>query len=177
MQFRSGHLSRQSHQPINVEGFGTRRWRRECAQPFPKYGSRVDEKAPPLVTGLEERREYPRGTETILLLEDEESLRQVTCECLTANGYNVLQAGRGNQAIDVAEQYKGPIALIVSDVVLPDMSRPSVATKVRARRRYRAGHYQRTKNSRRCDTNVLVLSWSICGQKKWTRRSHTRSPI
>jgi len=99
---------------------------------FDIYLPRVDEKAPPLVTGLEERREYPRGTETILLLEDEESLRQVTCECLTANGYNVLQAGRGNHAIDVAEQYKGPIALIVSDVVLPDMSGPSVATKVRA---------------------------------------------
>jgi two-component system, cell cycle sensor histidine kinase and response regulator CckA len=81
---------------------------------------------------MEERSEYPRGTETILVLEDEESLRQVTCECLTTNGYNVLQAGRGNHAIDVAEQFKGPIALIVSDVVLPDMSGPSVATKVRA---------------------------------------------
>ena len=99
---------------------------------FDIYLPRVDEKAPPLVTGLEERSEYPRGTETILLLEDEESLRQVTCECLTTNGYNVLQAGRGSHAIDVAEQYKGLIALIVSDVVLPDMSGPSVATKVRA---------------------------------------------
>ncbi|MCU1268807.1 MAG: multi-sensor hybrid histidine kinase [Acidobacteriaceae bacterium] len=99
---------------------------------FDIYLPRVDEKAPPLVTGVEERSEYPRGTETILLLEDEESLRQVTCECLTTNGYNVLQAGRGNHAIDVAEQYKGPIALIVSDVVLPDMNGPSVATKVRA---------------------------------------------
>jgi PAS domain S-box-containing protein len=99
---------------------------------FDIYLPRVDEKAPPLVTGLEERSEYPRGTETILLLEDEESLRQVTCDCLTASGYNVLQAGRGNHAIDMAEQYKGAIALVVSDVVLPDMSGPSVATKVRA---------------------------------------------
>ena len=99
---------------------------------FDIYLPRVDEKAPPLVTGLEKRSEYPRGTETILLLEDEESLRQVMGECLTSNGYNVLQAGRGNHAIDVAEQFKGPIALIVSDVVLPDMSGPSVATKVRA---------------------------------------------
>ncbi|MFZ0439929.1 MAG: PAS domain S-box protein, partial [Candidatus Sulfotelmatobacter sp.] len=99
---------------------------------FDIYLPRVDEKAPPLIGGLEERSAYPRGTETILLLEDEESLRQVTCECLTTNGYNVLQAGRGNHAIEVAEQYKGPIALIVSDVVLPDMSGPSVATKVRA---------------------------------------------
>ena len=99
---------------------------------FDIYLPRVDEKAPPLIGGLEERSAYPRGTETILLLEDEESLRQVTCECLTTNGYDVLQAGRGNHAIEVAEQYKGPIALIVSDVVLPDMSGPSVATKVRA---------------------------------------------
>ncbi len=99
---------------------------------FDIYLPRVDEKAPPLVTGLEERTKYPRGTETILLLEDEESLRQVTCECLTTNGYKVLQAGRGSQAIDVAEQHKGAIALIISDVVLPDMSGPSVATKVRA---------------------------------------------
>src|ERR1700722_7141590 len=97
---------------------------------FDIYLPRVDEKAPPLVTGLEERSEFPRATETILLLEDEESLRQVTCECLTTNGYNVLQAGRGNHAIDVAEQFKGSIALIVSDVVLPDMNGPSVAAKV-----------------------------------------------
>ncbi|MGB2835214.1 MAG: PAS domain S-box protein, partial [Candidatus Sulfotelmatobacter sp.] len=66
---------------------------------FEIYLPRVDEKAPPLISGLEERSAYPRGTETILLLEDEESLRQVTCECLTTNGYNVLQAGRGNHAI------------------------------------------------------------------------------
>ena len=56
------------------------------------------------------------------------------------NGYNVLQAGRGNHAIEMAEQYKGPIALIVSDVVLPDMSGPSVATKygrcIRKRKSY-----------------------------------------
>ncbi len=59
-----------------------------------------------------------RGTETILLLEDEESLRQVTCECLTTSGYNVLQARRGDDAIDLAQQYPGPIPLIVSDIVL-----------------------------------------------------------
>ena len=99
---------------------------------FDIYLPRVDEKAPPLVTGKEERSEYPRGTETILLLEDEESLRQVMSEFFTTNGYNVLQAGRGSHAIEVAEQHKGLIALIISDVVLPDMSGPSVVTKVRA---------------------------------------------
>lgn len=56
----------------------------------------------------------------------------MTCECLTAGGYSVLQAGRGDQAIEVARQYKGPIHLILSDVVLPDMSGPSAVAMVQA---------------------------------------------
>ena len=99
---------------------------------FDIYLPRVDETAPPLIDGLEVRSECPKGTETILALEDEESLRAVICECLTAGGYGVLQAGRGDQAIEVAQQYKGPIHLILSDVVLPDMNGPSAVTKVQA---------------------------------------------
>ena len=75
--------------------------------------------------------EYPRGTETILLLEDEDSLRQVTCECLTASGYNVIQAGRGNSALELAAQYPGPIHLVISDVVMPEMSGPMAVSKLR----------------------------------------------
>jgi DNA-binding NtrC family response regulator len=70
--------------------------------------------------------------ETILVLEDEESLRAVTCEFLTAGGYSVLQAGRGEESIEVAEQYKGPIHLMLSDVVLPDISGPSAVAAVQA---------------------------------------------
>ena len=47
-------------------------------------------------------------------------------------GYNVLQAGRGDDAVNVAEQHKGSIPLIISDVVLPDMSGPLIVAKVRA---------------------------------------------
>jgi two-component system, cell cycle sensor histidine kinase and response regulator CckA len=97
---------------------------------FDIYLPRVDEKPVPLVPNLQVRSEYPRGTETILLLEDDESLRQVTCEFLTASGYNVLQAGRGDVAIDLANQFKGAIPLIVSDVVLPEMSGPSAVLKL-----------------------------------------------
>ncbi len=99
---------------------------------FDIYLPRAEGKAPPLIGGLEVRSECPKGTETILALEDEESLRAVTCECLTAGGYSVLQAGRGDQAIEVARQYKGPIHLILSDVVLPDMSGPSAVAMVQA---------------------------------------------
>jgi len=99
---------------------------------FDIYLPRVDEAAPALLGGLELRDEYPKGTETVLLLEDEESLREVTCEVLTGAGYSVLQAGRGDQTIEVAQQYEGPIHLMVSDVVLPDMSGPSAVAKVQA---------------------------------------------
>ncbi len=61
------------------------------------------------------RTKYPSGTETVLLLEDEEALRLVTCEFLTASGYNVLQAGRGDVALDISAQYKGSIHLVVSE--------------------------------------------------------------
>src|SRR5579872_4179157 len=99
---------------------------------FDIYLPRIDQKAPPLITELEVRSECPRGTETILVLEDEDSLRQVTCEFLTTSGYNVLQASRGDHAIGVAKQYKGSIALVVSDVILPDMNGPSTMAKVQA---------------------------------------------
>jgi PAS domain S-box-containing protein len=99
---------------------------------FDIYFPRVDEAAPALVGGLEVRREFPKGTETILVLEDEESLREVTCEILTAGGYSVLPAGRGGQAIELARQYQGPIHLMLSDVVLPDISGPSVVGAVQA---------------------------------------------
>jgi two-component system cell cycle sensor histidine kinase/response regulator CckA len=97
---------------------------------FDLYLPRLDEEAPPYVNEPEARREHPRGTETILLLEDEEPLRQVMCESLIASGYIVLQAGRGDQAIALARQYNGAIPLIISDLVLPDMNGPSVVAKV-----------------------------------------------
>ena len=65
------------------------------------------------------------------VLEDDDSLRELNREFLIGSGYNVLQAGRGDIAIDIAAQYKGAIPLIVSDVVLPDMSGPSVVEKLR----------------------------------------------
>lgn len=84
----------------------------------------------PEVPNLQHRSEPPRGTETVLLLEDDNSLRQVTCEFLMASGYNVLQASRGDIALDLASQYRGAISLVVSDVVLPEMDGPSAVSKL-----------------------------------------------
>jgi PAS domain S-box-containing protein len=99
---------------------------------FDVYLPRVDEAAPALIFRPEVQSERPKGTETILVLEDEESLREVISAMLTAEGYTVLQAGRGGWALDLAEKSKGPIHLILSDVVLPDMSGPVAVKAVQA---------------------------------------------
>ncbi|MGA9527855.1 MAG: PAS domain S-box protein [Terriglobales bacterium] len=98
---------------------------------FNIYLPKVDEKPMTAAPKLGARSEYPRGTETILLLEDDDSLRQVTCEFLTASGYDVIQAGRGDLALDLATQYTGRIPLVISDVVMPEMSGPLAVSKLR----------------------------------------------
>jgi len=98
---------------------------------FDIYLPRIDEKAVAVVKSEPSPSEYPRGTETILLLEDEDCLRQVTREFLTASGYNVLEAGHGEVAIEWATMHKGPIPLIISDVVMPEMSGPSAIARLR----------------------------------------------
>ncbi|MBI4460303.1 MAG: PAS domain S-box protein [Acidobacteria bacterium] len=64
--------------------------------------------------------------ETILLVEDEESLRELTREFLESSGYNVLEASGGQEALEIAGKH-GPIHLLVTDVVMPRMSGPVLA--------------------------------------------------
>jgi two-component system, cell cycle sensor histidine kinase and response regulator CckA len=97
---------------------------------FDIYLPRLQGEVPPEVRDLQPRGEYPRGTETVLLLEDDDSLRQVMCEFLMASGYNVLQANRAQVAADLATQYKGAIPLIISDVVLPEISGPKAVSNL-----------------------------------------------
>jgi PAS domain S-box-containing protein len=64
----------------------------------------------------------PRGAETVLVVEDEPSLRQLTCGILKAQGYEVLSASHGQDALQVAREHKGsPIHLVVTDVIMPHM--------------------------------------------------------
>jgi two-component system cell cycle sensor histidine kinase/response regulator CckA len=67
------------------------------------------------------------GTETIMLVEDEDALREVLVKVLKANGYHVLSSSRGPQALDFARLHREPIHLLVSDVILPDMRGPELA--------------------------------------------------
>ena len=70
----------------------------------------------------------PRGTETILLVEDEPAVRQLAAEILERVGYHVLRAGNGEEGLRVARQYSGaPISLVITDVVMPRMSGAAMA--------------------------------------------------
>lgn len=75
-----------------------------------------------------------RGTETILLAEDDESLRRLLARVLTSRGYHVLQAGDGAEALRVAERHSGPLHLLASDVVMPVMDGQRLATELVQRR-------------------------------------------
>jgi PAS domain S-box-containing protein len=62
------------------------------------------------------------GTETILVAEDEESLRNAVCEFLQSLGYKILAAGSGQQALSLAAQVEEPIDLLITDLVMPKIS-------------------------------------------------------
>jgi two-component system cell cycle sensor histidine kinase/response regulator CckA len=71
-----------------------------------------------------------RGTETILLVEDAEPLRELTRGLLIANGYTVLEACHPEQAVEIVRQYNGPIHLLLTDMVMPGMNGRALADKL-----------------------------------------------
>jgi PAS domain S-box-containing protein len=71
-----------------------------------------------------------RGSETILVVEDEDALRTLVGDTLRANGYRVLEARDGASGIEAAQGHAGRIDLVLTDVVLPDINGGFVATKL-----------------------------------------------
>ena len=70
------------------------------------------------------------GTETILLVEDAEQLRVLIKEILMNCGYKVLDAENGNEAIQIARNFRGPIHLLLTDVIMPGMGGEQLATQL-----------------------------------------------
>ena len=75
-----------------------------------------------------------RGSETILVAEDEDGVRSLTREVLEKYGYTVLEAANGEEALKVAERHDGPLDLLLSDVVMPRMGGPELAQALLAKR-------------------------------------------
>jgi CheY-like chemotaxis protein len=74
----------------------------------------------------------PRGTETVLLAEDADSVRTLARMVLRKNGYKVLDARHGGEALMLCEQHPGEIDLLITDVVMPHMSGRQLSERLRA---------------------------------------------
>ena len=76
----------------------------------------------------------PGGTETILVVEDTEPVRQAARAALRRLGYEVLTAGGGQEALALLERHAGQVHLLLTDVRMPGMSGPEVAQRIRGAR-------------------------------------------
>lgn len=72
-----------------------------------------------------------RATETVLVVEDEDAVRRLFCRILQSYGYAVLEASKGGEALAMSQRHDGPIHLLLADVVLPQMSGPQLAERLR----------------------------------------------
>jgi signal transduction histidine kinase/ActR/RegA family two-component response regulator len=93
----------------------------------------------PMVTGPVDYTKTPSAPveksdnfETVLVVEDEEIVRDLVCAVLEEQGYNVLCAADGLEALNLAENFDGTIHLLVTDVIMPHMNGPELAGKLSA---------------------------------------------
>jgi len=105
----------------------------------------------------ERSRTLPRGKETILLVEDEENVRKLTARLLKRQGYKVVEARAGDEALEIAHSYKERIDLLMTDVVMPRMNGRILADQlsreiVNLKVLYMSGY-----------TNIFIINQGILG--------------
>jgi signal transduction histidine kinase/CheY-like chemotaxis protein len=99
-----------------------------CGSSFSLYFPAVDQ---PLTTTITPEVKNSEGqSETILLVEDEEALRESISTYLTLHGYQVLEAANGVQALQIATQHPESIHMLITDMILPKMSGTELARKL-----------------------------------------------
>ncbi|MEW6368600.1 MAG: GAF domain-containing protein [Acidobacteriota bacterium] len=131
-------IVRQSGGAINVRSDLGKGTTVEIHFPFAEKAAEIAETPPPPPT-------VSRAVETILVVEDEPALRPVVREILEISGYQVLEAGSGEEAINLSSRYAGSIHLMLTDVVMPGMSGRELAERISAARPdmkvlYTSGH-------------------------------------
>jgi len=98
---------------------------------FKIYLPRIEETAVPAGRHGKSETQIPeRGSETILLVEDEKGVRELAREYLASSGYTVIEAEDGHTALELAAMHVGPIHLLLTDVVMPGISGRELAERV-----------------------------------------------
>ncbi|MCC6994066.1 MAG: PAS domain S-box protein [Deltaproteobacteria bacterium] len=92
------------------------------------------EPAPAAAIPVQQRESTPRGNETILLVEDDVDVRLFMVDVLTLQGYQVLAARDGAEALRIADTTTNPVDLLLTDVIMPRMSGTEVAARLRESR-------------------------------------------
>jgi two-component system cell cycle sensor histidine kinase/response regulator CckA len=130
---------------------------------FKIYLPRVDQTEDRASTALPFM-EVPRGTETILLAEDEQDVREVAREFLESGGYRVIEAQNGADALRLATEHKESIDLLVSDMVMPGMTGRELARRLKLQHSgvgvvYMSGYSEQTAaESAEADAGMLLLT-------------------
>ena len=130
---------------------------------FKIYLPRVDQ--PVVKSGATQfASDVPRGTETILLAEDEQDVREVAKEFLESGGYTVIEAHDGTEALRLVETHEGAIGLLITDMVMPGMSGQELAGRLRQKRAglralFMSGYSERAAaESAQGDTTIRLLT-------------------
>jgi two-component system cell cycle sensor histidine kinase/response regulator CckA len=90
---------------------------------------RVEEAEP--VIGKKDLKEPPRGTETVLIIEDEKSVLKMAAQLLKNQGYQIIEAPGSEDAMRVFEEHSGPIDLVLTDVVMPVCRGPALVERLK----------------------------------------------
>jgi two-component system cell cycle sensor histidine kinase/response regulator CckA len=96
------------------------------------YLPRIDQ--PAAIEAQDERKKVARGSETILLVEDDEMVRTLVRETLLREGYRILDAPGPIEAKKISEQHKGPIQMMITDVVMPKINGRDLADQLTSKR-------------------------------------------
>jgi PAS domain S-box-containing protein len=104
----------------------------------------------------------PRGSETILLVEDEAALREITCEYLQSRGYTVLAAASGMLALEICRTHESPIDILMTDIIMPGIQGPELVQLALAMRPqmqviYVSGYTDRGQEIMALDSKVILL--------------------
>jgi PAS domain S-box-containing protein len=92
---------------------------------FPRVDEHIDAMEKTVITD-----QSMKGTETILVVEDEEQVRNLVSEMLRFNGYNVLEAANASNALSIFDKYSHSINLILTDIVMPQMNGTELIEKI-----------------------------------------------